>query len=60
MEDLLDQEEVARMLGVSPRTLLRMRQHGHGPEWIRVGKTLIRYRPEAVAKWLEELHGRQE
>ncbi|MBN9051012.1 MAG: helix-turn-helix domain-containing protein [Rhizobiales bacterium] len=42
-EPLLDQTEVAKKLGISPRTLERMRLMGTGPAFIKIGR-LVRYR----------------
>jgi DNA-binding XRE family transcriptional regulator len=40
---LLDQDEVAEMLKVSPKTLEYWRYKKVGPKFIRVGKKLARY-----------------
>ena len=58
-ENLISTEEVAEKLGVSSRTVRRMRQayldgnHDASPKWIRVGE-LNKYRPGDVDAWLDE------
>ena len=52
MEQLLDQNEAAKLLGVSPRTLERHRLTGTGPKFTRLGR-LIRYRPCDLADHVE-------
>lgn len=49
---LLPQRAVAKMLGVTPRTLERWRQIGEGPVFIRVGD-LCRYRIDDLESWLD-------
>lgn len=50
---LLTTEQVAELLGdVSKRTLEDWRRLGRGPDFVPFGKTMIRYRPEAVDAWL--------
>ena len=43
MERILNQNEVAKLLGISTRTLERHRVTGTGPRFARVGR-LVRYR----------------
>lgn len=47
---LIGSREAARYLGISERTLHRMKQAGEIPFVPLAGKT-IRYRPEALAAW---------
>jgi hypothetical protein len=54
MEALLNETQVAENLQVSLACLRRWRMHGIGPEYIKVGP-LVRYRPEAIANWIDEL-----
>jgi len=49
---LLNQQQLAEDLNVSPRTLEKWRVEGYGPRWVRVG-SLCRYRPADVQAWLE-------
>ena len=51
MEALEDTSRAAELLGVSPRTLEGMRLSGGGPPFVKVGR-LVRYRPEALERWL--------
>ncbi|HAT09016.1 MAG TPA: hypothetical protein DCS97_00095 [Planctomycetes bacterium] len=51
---LLDQTEAARLLGLHPRSLSNWRLRRTGPAWVRVGRRAIRYRPSAIAAWLDK------
>ena len=51
--NLLDQGEVADLLGIHPKTLGLWREKGIGPPWIRLGEKLIRYEVEGVRAWVE-------
>ena len=42
---MLKPTEMARVYGVTTRTLMRWRSEGVGPEWVRIGKRMIRYYP---------------
>jgi predicted DNA-binding transcriptional regulator AlpA len=52
MESLLNQKQVARVLGVSVRTLERHRVAGTGPRWARLGR-LVRYRQSDLTAWVD-------
>ena len=52
MDALLDQKQVAQMIGVSIGTLERHRVAGTGPRWARLGR-LVRYRQVDVLEWIE-------
>lgn len=52
---LLTSREVAAALQVSPATLCRWRQTGHGPRVVWLSPYAPRYRPEDVTKWLERM-----
>ena len=52
---LLTSREVAVALQVSPATLCRWRQTGHGPRVVWLSPYAPRYRPEDVTKWLERM-----
>lgn len=47
-------QDVARFLGVPPRTLYEWRRKDYGPKGIRVGK-YIRYKREDVLSWLDSI-----
>ena len=49
---LLNESELAEMLGVSLATVRRWRLIRQGPKYIKLGAS-VRYNPEDVASWLE-------
>ena len=49
---LLDENQLAQVLRCSRRTLQAWREQGSGPDWVKLGG-LVRYRPEAVLKFLQ-------
>lgn len=49
----LTPEQVAELLGITPRTLRLWRQKSIGPIHIRIGKKAIRYDEPVVMAWLE-------
>lgn len=49
---LLDDADVAELVGVSKRTIIRWRELRQGPTFVQLGKR-IRYRAPDVALWLE-------
>jgi predicted DNA-binding transcriptional regulator AlpA len=53
MSKLLTQDEVAAMLGCSPRTLERNRGTGDGPPFFKIGR-LVRYAEAVVDQWVED------
>ena len=52
LEGYLRPEEMAKQIGVSPRTLSRWQVRRIGPPRIKIGKTIF-YRTSAVLAWLE-------
>jgi excisionase family DNA binding protein len=48
---LLTQRQAAAVLGLSERTLERMRVAGNGPRFVRMGRS-IRYRPADIESWV--------
>ena len=54
MEQLIDQTEAAKVLGVEPRTLEGWRYHGIGPAFIRLSERAVRYKLSALERWLSE------
>jgi predicted DNA-binding transcriptional regulator AlpA len=50
---LLNEHAVAELLGVSVATVRRWRLLRQGPKFIRVGAASVRYRPEALAAYIE-------
>jgi predicted DNA-binding transcriptional regulator AlpA len=49
---LINEYQVAEMLGVSVATVRRWRSVKHGPRYLKLG-ALCKYKIEDVAKWLE-------
>jgi predicted DNA-binding transcriptional regulator AlpA len=54
MDSLLNETQVSERLQVSLACLRKWRLHGRGPQFVKVGP-LVRYRPEAIEQWVEEL-----
>lgn len=54
-ERLLKRTEVAKRLGCSVRTVMRMDKRGEGVEPVRVGPRMIRYRESEVLRYLADL-----
>ena len=52
-ERLLNDHEVAALVGVSVATVRRWRLLRKGPRYLRIG-VLIRYRPESIRQWLDD------
>jgi hypothetical protein len=53
---LLTTEALADYLGdVSARTLEDWRRQGLGPDFVTISAKMVRYRPEAVDRWLAAL-----
>ena len=53
-EPLLRINQVAELVGVTPKTLLNWRTQGRGPSSYKLGVSgVVRYRREDVADWLE-------
>jgi predicted DNA-binding transcriptional regulator AlpA len=52
MVPLFDQNEVAALLGLSPRTLERFRTTGSGPRFARLGRRIF-YRECDLNDWVE-------
>jgi excisionase family DNA binding protein len=51
MNPLLSQRDAARLLGLSVRTLERMRVSGTGPRFLKLGNA-VRYRLQDIEAWL--------
>jgi predicted DNA-binding transcriptional regulator AlpA len=51
--ELMDANELARMVGCCTATLWRYRRDGVGPQWIRIGRTAVRYRRDDVLAWID-------
>jgi hypothetical protein len=57
IDTLLTPSEVANMFNISEMTLKRLRLAGQGPPAVFLSARTIRYRPQAVAKWMDEQTG---
>lgn len=56
IDDLLDTDEAARLLGIKPNTLEIYRCRGGGPPFIKLGDSSqapVRYLRSVVMQWLE-------
>jgi predicted DNA-binding transcriptional regulator AlpA len=53
VDRLLDQREAAQILGISVRTLERLRVVGTGPQFCRLGR-LVRYRACDLEEWVSK------
>lgn len=52
MVGLIDTVKAAELLGVRPNQLEQWRCRGLGPNWVRVGPKLVRYRPEDIQEFI--------
>nr|WP_165820279.1 helix-turn-helix domain-containing protein [Microvirga sp. KLBC 81] len=58
LQRLLTTEEVALVFGVAPATIQWWRSQKCGPPFVRLGRgrrAAIRYRPEAIQAYIEEM-----
>jgi hypothetical protein len=53
MEPLLTTQQVAKLLGKAPQTLINDRHEGRGLPYVKIGR-LVRYRRAVVAKKVKE------
>jgi len=60
VEQLYNRSDLARLLGVSIKTLEKWAWEGKGPAFVKVGGHLVRYRPSDVAAYLEANKTRSE
>lgn len=51
---LLTTRQAAEVLGLEPRTMEEFRRKGSGPPFIRLSSRSVRYRLDALERWLEE------
>jgi predicted DNA-binding transcriptional regulator AlpA len=52
-DDLITEEQVAKLLTVSVSTVKRLRVSGEGPRFIRISPRVVRYRRRDVLDWME-------
>ena len=50
---LLNEDEAAHVLGLSPKTLQKWRVYGRGVRWIKLGTKSVRYDPADLAAFIE-------
>jgi len=48
------EQDAARILHLSPRTLQRYRKDGCGPKFVRRGKRFVGYTDEAIVDWIAQ------
>lgn len=57
LNDLLDNEQTAALLGIKPNTLEVWRHKGKGPPFVKLGtapQAPVRYRRAEVVAWVEQ------
>ena len=52
LEELMDEYQVAKVVGLSVASVRRWRLMRTGPRFIKIGAS-VRYRPQDIAAWLE-------
>ena len=52
MDGLLNSKKAAALLGISERTLERLRTAGEGPKYVKFGKGSVRYDPADLRAWI--------
>jgi predicted DNA-binding transcriptional regulator AlpA len=50
--NLLNEQDVARITGMSVASVRRWRLFRRGPKYLKIGAA-VRYRPEEISAWLE-------
>lgn len=50
---IMDTEELARYMGVKPRTVQDWRHEAIGPDYFKLGSGRVRYRMSAVTAWID-------
>lgn len=48
---LVDEQEAAERINLTPRFLQERRRRGDGPPYVKISSRCIRYRPEDLRKW---------
>jgi len=54
LPELINQDELMRLLRLSRTSLFRLRQAGVLPPAIKIGKSHIRWRRDVIETWLKE------
>jgi predicted DNA-binding transcriptional regulator AlpA len=53
LERLLDTDQMAELIGITPTYARQLRLSGKGPAFVKIGG-LVRYRPSSISAWLDE------
>ena len=53
LDRLLNQEQAAELLGISPSTVNSWRVQGRGPAFVRISTRCVRYRYEDLIQYIE-------
>lgn len=51
--EYLDENQVSKLLHISPKTLRNWRVQGDGPKYVKLSGRLIRYRRSDIDDWTE-------
>ena len=51
---LVDEDDAADYLGLSPRTLQGLRVKGGGPDYVKIGSRAVRYRLSDLDEFVED------
>ena len=51
---ILSEKQAATMMGISERTLQRLRESGNGPSYVRMSARRIGYMETELERWLEQ------
>jgi predicted DNA-binding transcriptional regulator AlpA len=53
-DPLLSTEDFSARTGIKPRTIERWRLEGKGPEFVRIGSRMVRYRLSAIESFIRQ------
>lgn len=54
LDQLLNENEAARMLGFTVRALQNWRVRGGGPQFVKISKRSVRYRRRDLLAWIDK------
>ena len=54
LDQLLNEQEAARMLGFTIRALQNWRVRGGGPQYVKISKRSVRYRRRDILAWVNK------
>jgi predicted DNA-binding transcriptional regulator AlpA len=52
-EELMTEEQVAKLLLISLSSVKRLRASGKGPRYIRISERVVRYKRRDVLEWMD-------